>query len=97
MHIYDRICKICGRTYQYHHWTDNNCPNKKGEFPPFLSTHFTEQEYSNVETITLKDFKEIIQECGWKCALTFLYHRVFWHETFVQHLMRGEHHVCKKV
>ena len=48
-----------------------------------------------METITLKDFKEIWQECGFWCAITFLYHRVVWHETFIEHIMAGKGHVCK--
>lgn len=49
-----------------------------------------------METITLKDLWSIVKECGVKCALTFLYHRIFWHETFIEHIMSGETHTCYK-
>lgn len=40
-----------------------------------------------METITLKDFFRIIRECGLRCALSFLVHRLTKHECFLNHIM----------
>lgn len=40
-----------------------------------------------METITPKDFFKIVQECGLKCAILFLVHRLTRHECFINHIM----------